>query len=159
MAVQTMTIPQFLNGSYRREPQIITNLISHLKRHRIKYRVIGTTVFVFLAGITVGFLIEPIHAFAASDAVTAMAQPTQMSIDEGGRKMYYKLLSAAKWVVIFRGAWESVSAAVKGDNEHAKKSFLSYAMVYLILLAFPWMMDQIDGIFTPSKSVSGSEAY
>jgi hypothetical protein len=89
-----------------------------------------------------------------------MAEPSSMtSIDVSGRKMYAKLLGVAKWVIIVRGAWESVMSAVRGDNESAKKSFLSYTMVYLILLAFPWAMDQIEGFFGDDTTKAVSNSY
>lgn len=139
MAAQTMTIPQFLNGgSYKvrkdSDFQIINKLITHMKKHRVAYRIVGTTIFIMLASADV--------AFAASTG-----------IDIGGRRIYNKLLSVGKWAIIVKAAWETIHNTIKGDFEIAKKSFFSYAMVYLILLALPWIMDQIDTLFQEENAV------
>jgi hypothetical protein len=129
MSIQTMTIPQFLNGSYREETsQIVDRLINHLKRHKITYRIIGTSLFIFLVATDV--------AFAASTG-----------IDVGGRRIYSKLLSVGRWTIILKGGFDIISNTVKGDFEYAKKSFLSYLLVYIILISLPWCLDQVDLVF------------
>jgi hypothetical protein len=130
-ATQTMTIPQFLNGSYKvidEENRILNKLIAHMERHKVAYRVIGTTVFIFLATADV--------AFAASTG-----------IDVGGRRIYTKLLNVSKWIIIIKGGFDIVNATIRGDYDVAKKSFFSYLMVYIILLGLPWALDQVDTVF------------
>lgn len=128
MATQTMTIPQFLQGTYKDEDRLIDKITAHMKRHKIAYRIVGTTIFIMLTTADI--------AFAATTG-----------IDAGGRRIYTKLLSLSKWVIIIKGGWDIINNTVKGDFEVAKKSFFSYLMVYIILLGLPWALDQVDTVF------------
>jgi hypothetical protein len=126
-SVQTMTIPQFMQRDFHINTHI-DKLIAHMKRHKIAYRIIGTTIIIMLATADV--------AFAATTG-----------IDVGGRRIYSKLLSLSKWVIIIKGGFDIINNTVKGDFDVAKKSFFSYLMVYIILLGLPWALDQIDMVF------------
>lgn len=128
-SIEKMTIPQFLNGNYHKDSSnIIDNITIHLKRHKVAYRIIGTTIFIFLVATDV--------AFAASTG-----------IDAGGRRIYAKILQIAKWTIIFKGGWGTISNTLSGDFETAKKSFLQYLMIYVILLGLPFALDEIDNVF------------
>lgn len=132
-ALQTMTIPQFLNGDYNfrkdSESQILNKFIGHLKKHKIAYRIIGTTIFIMLASADI--------AFAASTG-----------IDVGGRRLYSKLIGLAKWVIIVKGGFDIINNTVKGDFDVAKKSFFQYVMVYVILLGLPWALSEVEVVFS-----------
>lgn len=128
---RTEIIPfnQFFNNSS--EDEIKNTLIKHLNKYKIVYRIIGTTIIIFSSGI-----IDP----------SAFAAPT--GIDVGGARIYEKLVGLGKWVIIFKGGFDTIQHTIKGDLDMAKKSFLQYLMVYVILLALPWSMKQVDSVFS-----------
>lgn len=124
--IETMTISQFMNRSTHSRKDTI---FRWLEKNKIAYRVIGVTIIIFASGI-----IDP-TAFAST------------GIDVGAEKIYAKLLNVGKWCIIIKGAWETINNTIKGDFDTAKKSFLQYLIVYIILLAFPWAMDEVDALF------------
>ncbi|MCI3922512.1 hypothetical protein MO973_19965 [Paenibacillus sp. TRM 82003] len=124
-----MTIPQFMSGSWKtEEDRFIDKVVAHLKKHKIVYQIIGTTLIISLAA-------APDVSFAAT------------GIDAGGRKIYSKLLSLAKWIIIIKGGWDTINNTVKGDFDSAKRTFFSYLIVYIILLGLPWSLNEIDAVF------------
>lgn len=82
--------------------------------------------------------------FNAGDSVFA----ANSSIDQGGRAIYEKLLAVGEWIIIIKGGIDSINNVVQGDFQSAKKSFLSYLLVYVILHALPWATDQVDAVFS-----------
>ncbi|WP_211750079.1 hypothetical protein [Paenibacillus sp. Marseille-Q4541] len=129
--VKTETIPfnQFFNNNS--EDEIKNTLVEHLNKYKIVYRIIGTTIIIFASGI-----IDP-SAFAAPNG-----------IDIGGARIYEKLVGLGKWVIIFKGGWDTIQNTIKGDFDMAKRAFLQYLMVYIILLALPWSLKQVDTVFS-----------
>ncbi|MWV44858.1 hypothetical protein GRF59_14650 [Paenibacillus sp. HJL G12] len=127
--IESMSFSQFLNYSCEAS-KLKDVLISHLKRHKVVYRVVGVTIIIFASGI-----IDP----------TLYASGT--GIDAGGLKIYHKLVNLGKWVIVIKGGWDTIQNTIKGDFDHAKKSFLQYLIIYIILLALPWSLDQIDSVF------------
>jgi hypothetical protein len=127
--IQTMTISGFMNGAYKNDDGMIKKFTLHLERNHIAYKVIGTTLIIFVAGGLDG------SALASS------------GIDEGAKKIYYKMVNIGKWVIICKGGWDTIQSTVQGDFDSAKKRFISYLLVYLILLGLPWAMDEVDNLF------------
>lgn len=126
---QTMTIKEFMRGTHHlQNDDMLSKLSAHFKKHKIAYRIVGTTIFIFVMSADI--------AFAASTG-----------IDAGGRKIYTKLLGLAKWVIIIKGGWDIINSTIKGDFDFAKKSFFSYLLVYVILLGLPWALNQVDSVF------------
>jgi hypothetical protein len=68
-------------------------------------------------------------------------------IDIQARQLYSKLLLIGKWIIIIKGAIDTINNVVQGDFGTAKKSFLGYLIVYMILNGLPWAMDEVDTIF------------
>lgn len=101
----------------------------HFDKYGIVYKVVGTTIFIFVAG--GGFD----YAFASS------------GIDVGAKKLYYELISIGKWVIIFKGGMDTIKSVGNGDFDSAKKHFFSYLMIYLLLLGLPYGMDKVDEVF------------
>ena len=97
-------------------------------RKRLVYKTAGLTFIFLLAG-------SLNHAMASS------------GIDAGASNIYYRVVTIGKWVIIIKGALDTISNATQGDLQSAKKNFLGYMMVYAILLALPWGMDQVDELF------------
>ncbi|MGM0882576.1 MAG: hypothetical protein ACQEXQ_16235 [Bacillota bacterium] len=111
-------------------------VVEHIERNKVAYRIGATTLIVLFAG---GLDIIA-HAAAAVDPSTA-------SIDEGARKIYRKLISVGKWVIIIKGGFDTINSTVQGDFIQARKSFLAYLLVYIILLGLPWAFGQVEILF------------
>lgn len=86
--------------------------------------------------LTTAFLLVPDQVAEASTGIDASA-----------RNIYSKLLNVGKWIIIIKGGIDTINNSVKGDFDSAKKSFLSYLIVYLVLNALPWAMDEVDNVF------------
>ena len=130
MKVQTVgTISEFLRGN---EPEPFSVKVErHLKKYGTVYKIAGVTI-ILLVGIGG-------TAFASS------------GIEAGAQALYMKLLSLGKWVIIFKGGFDTIKHMASGDFDAAKKGFLSYLIVYIFLFGLPWAMDEIDGIFKEMK--------
>lgn len=159
--IQTMSIKQFMNKDYLPSPQLTP--IDLLKKHKKSIEIIGTVAILGLFGLTdFGFTVnaaELSQDFFNQDAIEVFNQvsPTDTlsvttignnSIDTGAKKIYAKLLNVGKWVIIFKGAWDTINNTIKEDFDKAKRSFLQYLLIYLILLAFPWALDEVDSVFS-----------
>lgn len=125
--IESINFREFMSGGYKK-PSTTEKVVAHLKNHRVVYTVAGYTVLCVLVG--------PHMSFAATDG-----------IDKGAKSIYYTLARIGKWIIIIKGGWETINSAIKSDFDSAKKNFLSYGLIYVILLGFPWMMDQIDHLF------------
>lgn len=124
---KSMSISEFLNG---KDPESFeVKLKRHLDKYGMVYKIVGTTIIIFVAG--GGFD----YAFASS------------GIEEGAQKLYTKLLSVGKWIIIFKGGFDTIKHMANGDLDSAKKGFIGYLLVYLFLLGLPWAMDEIDGLY------------
>lgn len=127
---KVMSIPDFLRDGWREE-RTIDVVFAHMERHKVKYRVIGSTVVLFIGLSGVAF---------AADTSTA-------GIDKRANEIYHKILSVAKWVIVGKGAIDIIKHVSDGDLQAAKKGFLGYALVYGMLYALPWALDEIDHLF------------
>jgi hypothetical protein len=117
---------EFMSGTYRR-PTTLQAIAQHVERNKTAYRIGAAVVVLFLA----------------SD-VSALASP----LDDRASALYHdKLLGFGKWALIVRGGWGTIHKTMQEDFDGAKKHFISYLTIYLILLAFPWAMKEMDGIF------------
>jgi hypothetical protein len=125
---KTMSIPDFVRCGWQEE-SAISKFLTHLERHKIKYRVIGTAIVLFLG-------------------VTDISFAADVGLDTAAEQLYKsKVLLIGKWIIIIKGAIDTIQKVVDGDFQAAKKNFLGYLMIYLILNALPWGMHQIDKIF------------
>lgn len=127
---ECMSISEFMGRKSESEE---TRLQRHFRKYGIVYKIVGTTVIILVAG--GGFD----YAFASS------------GIEVGAERLYAKLLTVGKWVIIFKGGFDTIKHMASGDFDSAKKGFLSYLIVYLFLLGLPWAMDEVDGIFKDLK--------
>jgi hypothetical protein len=105
----------------------------HFKKYGTAYKIAGVTVILLMSAIPLG-----------GGSVTAFASS---GIEIGAEKLYAKLLSVGKWVIIFKGGFDIIKNMASGDFDSAKKGFLSYLVVYVFLFGLPWAMNEIDGIF------------
>jgi hypothetical protein len=122
-----MSINEFLHGK-EKEP-FSAKVERHFKKYGLVYKVVGATSVILVAGGGLDY------AFAST------------GIDVGAQKLYAKLLSLGKWVIIFKGGFDTIKRMTDGDFDGAKKGFLSYLIVYIFLLGLPWAMDQVDALF------------
>jgi hypothetical protein len=68
-------------------------------------------------------------------------------IDVGGQRIYSKLISIGKWVIIIKGGIDIIQTVSNGDFESARKHFMQYLLIYGTLFALPWGLDEIEGLF------------
>jgi hypothetical protein len=119
---ESMSISEFMSRDFAKEFRI-----KRINRRKFVLKAAGLTAIVMLGA--------PDLSFATT------------SLDEGASKVYYKLVSIGKWIIIFKGAISTISEVSKGDFDAAKRQFISYLFVYLLLLGLPWGMNQVDLIF------------
>jgi hypothetical protein len=127
---KTIDFKKFVSGEYAAEQKEL----EHNRNMAIKKVVVisGYTAIIFVGGFDIA---------NASDG-----------IDQGARTLYAKLLSIGKWIVIVKGAISTVNNVIQEDIGAAKKNFLGYLVVYLILKGLPWGMDQVDHLFEGVQS-------
>jgi hypothetical protein len=115
-------------------------VVKHIDRHKRIYQIGALTLTVLLgAGVETAFAGDP------SVAITTVGGGS--GIDVGAHRLYARLVSIGKWVIIIKGAFDTISHTVQGDFVQARKSGLSYLIVYVILLGLPWAFNQIEVLF------------
>lgn len=130
---EIMSINEFMNRNFKEESKIAK---IERKRKFIKITLVtGTIIFMVVANSLTG-------------AEIAQAAGDTAGIDAGARRIYDKLLTVGKWIIIIKGGMSTVNHMVQEDFGTAKKSFLSYLLIYAILHGLPWGMDQVDEVFS-----------
>jgi hypothetical protein len=124
------SVSEFLNGR-QVEESLGAKVERHINKYGSFYRIGAVTVIVLLSGS---------HAFA-----------TVGGIEIGAEKLYEKLLSIGKWIIIFKGGFDTIKHMAGGDFDSAKKGIFSYLLVYIFLFGLPWAMDEVDMIFKDLK--------
>lgn len=132
--LESIKFNEFMSGEY----QLKVKKIKEIRKGRI-YKVI------LVGGLTLVML----HSGLGS---SAFASGT-IGIDKGAYEIYKKLLSVGKWIIIIKGGIDTINAMMAGDHGAAKKGFLTYLVVYLILNGLPWAMDQVDGLFNEMRNM------
>lgn len=112
---------------------------SHLRRYSTVYKVAGATITIILIGYCDVTTIAPVFA--------------DSGIDKAARPIYDKLVSVGKWVIVCKGGMDTIKGVGSGDIDSAKKSFLSYLLIYLMLLGLPWAMDEVERLFSEVDSI------
>ena len=83
------------------------------------------------------FLVTEIDALAANNE----------SLDSKAKELYGKLVGIAKWIIAGKGGWSTIHKMLQEDFEGAKKSFLQYLIIFIIVIAFPKALDYIEVFF------------
>lgn len=129
----------FMAGEHRC-PTKLQVVAEHVERNKVVYRVAGATVILLLA--------SDVSAHASANDAVAVFAHAGGGIDAKANEIYYgKLLAFGKWAIIIKGGWGAIHKLIQEDFEGSKKTFFSYLVVYLMLLAFPWAMNEMDGMF------------
>jgi len=102
-------------------------IITHIKKHGIKYLQIGLMVGYFI-------LIDPSVALGAN------------SIEQTSTDFYRKVLGIGRAIILIKGGIEIIQHALSGDFQQVKKTVFSYLGMYAVLLLLPYGLDQIDVI-------------
>lgn len=137
MRTKRMSISEFMRG---KEPvPASVKLKRHFDKYGFVYKVVGTTVILFVAGGGFDYAMAAPHELKPID------------LETGAENLYYKLIDVGKWVIIFKGGIETIKSAGNGDLDTAKKSFFSHLLIYLFLLGLPYGFDQVDALFAEVK--------
>jgi hypothetical protein len=126
MRTETIKFNDFMSGEY----SLRVKKIKEIRRNRI-YKI------TLVSGLTLVMIASGTSVFAAGT----------LGIEKGAYEMYKTLLMVGKWIIIVKGGIDTVNAMLQGDHAAAKRGFLTYLVVYLILNGLPWAMDQVDGLF------------
>ncbi|OMF54661.1 hypothetical protein BK138_16000 [Paenibacillus rhizosphaerae] len=122
---------EFCKGPVEKSPVIAWD--------RIRKALLKKETIIKVAGVTLVLLIgmpDVLHAASAT------------GIDVAAEKIYKKLMNIGKWVIVIKGGIDTIQSAVQGDLQSAKKNFLGYLMVYVVLWALPWGLKQVDILFS-----------
>lgn len=126
MRTEVLSINDFLHG--REKEGLRTKLERHFKKYGTVYKIAGVTVILLTCG--------------------AGGTLASSGIDIEATKLYKELLGIGKWIIIFKGGIDTLKSIGSGDFDSAKKSFFSYLLTYLFLLALPYGMEKIDVVFS-----------
>ncbi|MGO4496448.1 hypothetical protein AB4114_11180 [Paenibacillus sp. 2RAB27] len=129
----TMSIPDFVRCGWQEET-VIKKLLAHLNRNKIKYRVIGTAIILFVG----------LSGFAHAST----------GIDVGARKLYKQILSVGKWIIIIKGDIDTIKCGMDGDTTGVKSKMIGYSVTYASLWALPWLFNEIDTLFGDNLEAS-----
>lgn len=124
MKTQVMSLSDFL---HREKEPVSVKIEKHFKKYGVVYTIVGTTVIILITGGGV--------AFASS------------GIDIEAGKLYRELIGIGKWIIVFKGGFDTIKMIGNGDFETAKKSFFGYLLTYLFLLGLPYGLDKVDAVF------------
>lgn len=120
MRTETINFRDFMEGNVPVRPR------------KVSKKVVITTCLI--AGTLCLGIVDP--AFAST------------GLDLKAKELYYgKFLGLAKWIIVGKGGWDTINKALKEDFDGAKKCFLQYLMVFGILLALPYGLDQVELFF------------
>lgn len=122
MKTEAMSISQFL---HREKEPFSIKVERHFKKYGMVYKVAGVTIILLTTGSGV---------FASS------------GIDVEARKLYKEMMNIARWIIAFKGGFDTLKMIGNGDFDSAKKSFFGYLLTYLFLVLLPFGLDKIDGI-------------
>lgn len=135
MKTQSMSIREFMNQE--KKP-----VKTHFEKYGIYYKA---------AGISLIFITTCDVSFAAG----TLSIPTAGSMDPIGpaaRGLYSQLVNIGKWIIVFKGGFETIKSMGNGDVDAAKKNFFGYLLSYLFLLGLPYGMDKVDQVFNAASA-------
>lgn len=125
--IEVIDFKEFVRGDYKKKSKLEI-VLEHVERHKVIYKIAGVTI---------------VLTFGLSDLAFA-----DSVIDEKAKELYYgKLIAFGKWAIIIKGGWDTIAKALKEDFDGAKRSFLSYLIVFVILLCLPWSLEQVEEVF------------
>lgn len=70
-----------------------------------------------------------------------------LGIDAGGRRIHATIVGVGKWVIIVKGSIDCIQSVLNGDVARAKQQFFGYLLCFGIMLALPWALDEVEGLF------------
>jgi hypothetical protein len=126
MKQERINFGEFMRGDYQRP----SRLEDHFRNHGFAYKVAGSAVILLTTGADLSFA---------------------SAIDAKANVLYYKLIDVGKWIIIFKGGIDTIKSVGSGDFDMAKKHFFSYLLIYLLLLALPFGMNEVEKLFADLK--------
>jgi hypothetical protein len=137
MKTTSIKFNDFMSGNYK------VKRISEIQKGKV-FKVVLITGIVCIVLVT-------------GDITLAASVDVGDNIDIGAKSLYKILLRVGKWIIIAKGAVETLSKLLEGDHPGAKKGFLTYLVVYVILHGLPFALDQVDGIFEKAHQAIGGQ--
>lgn len=138
------SITDFVRNDPTEKEKWPKKLAAHYRKHEKTYNIAGLSIVLILTG--------GLDFAFAEDLVVPASRYETGGIDDLAEPIYKEILGIGKWVIICKGALSSMKAVGDGDVEVAKKSFLAHVMIFLILLAYPYAMDKVEGLFASMRS-------
>lgn len=133
--VQTVSWGEFFNEKNQLKESFVFIDLDEI-REKITKSVMKKETLINVAGITMLLLIGLPGTSHAATGIDAVAD-----------KLYKKLLNVGKWIIVMKGGIDTIQSAIQGDVQSAKKNFLGYLLVYVVLWALPWGLKQVDVVF------------
>jgi hypothetical protein len=91
------------------------------------------------AGVTAAAVLVGPEIAHAADSFTSM--------EVGARRIHTKVVMVGKWVIIIKGSIDCIQSILNGDVGRAKQQFFGYLLCFGIMLALPWGLDEVEGLF------------
>jgi len=77
--------------------------------------------------------------FALSSVTVFCASP-----DDMGEKLWYKILKIGKWVILFRGGYDIISAATKSNKKAIVETIFMTILAYMALYFLPTILSYVE---------------
>lgn len=130
MKTEVIQFNDFMSGNYGKETDAFQVMVQHFEENKYLYGSLGLATCLALFG------------------VVDVSLAAEVGIDEKANQLYQdKFLLFAKWIIIGKGGFDTINKTLKEDFEGAKKSFIQYTLVFVFLMAYPWVMEQVEDVF------------
>lgn len=68
-------------------------------------------------------------------------------IDARGAQIHMKLVGIGKWIIVGKGTVDIIQNVLNGDTDTAKSKFMGYLLMFALLLALPWGLNEVEALF------------
>lgn len=86
-------------------------------------------------------------AIASALILIPVAVEAAIGIEAGGRRIHGTIVGVGKWVIVVKGSIDCIQSVLNGDVAKAKQQFFGYLLCFGIMLALPWALDEVEGLF------------
>jgi len=68
-------------------------------------------------------------------------------IESGARRIHGTIILVGKWVIIVKGSIDCIQSVLNGEVARAKQQFFGYLLCFGIMMALPWALNEVEGLF------------